>query len=97
MGSWTVIGDLPSGIPARLGWDGEKLTGTPDALAAAAALVGAGTRVPVTPTGPWIAPSTVGEVDAYVVAYNVLQRPDVTGDLPDMTELVPDLPDGAIA
>lgn len=96
MAEWTAIGDLVSGIPGRLSWNGTSLSGTPEAMTAVHELAALG-PVPLTPTGPWLAPNLNDEAALYAIAVLVLRAPDTTGDPPDLAALIPDVPEDAVA
>lgn len=94
MSEWTAIGELASGIPAKLAWNGTSLTGTPEGMAAVHELV-AQEEVQLTPTGPWVPANINDEVAAFAMSWLVLTGPEITGEPPDLG--VPEIPDGAIA
>lgn len=96
--TWTVVGDLASGMPGVLVWRNDTLTGSLDATRAVDELVAKGAPVPATPLGPYFVPDRNDETSAYVMANRVLRDSDVTGEPPEIdVSFLTDLPPGAVA
>lgn len=94
---WRVIGDLVSTeMPVKLEWMNGRLSGSPEGMRAVDELLASGvTRVPVTPTGPWVDADRTDPLGAFVIACNVVRGADVTGTPPELPSAY--VPPGAIA
>lgn len=94
---WVVVGDSPvTGLPVKVSFNGAGLVANKDVRALFEDYAATWGSVGVTPVGPYLVADLTDESAAFLVAFNVLMRPElVAGETPPLPAL-PDLPANSV-